>query len=644
MQLKKIQNKDNSEFTENSIKKISSFLIYKKILLFSIIIFFIGISLISIFFLIKVIKELPIKSSDRSQQKNNLLFKMAEEYYKNGFLENSAIYYQNYLKKNPSNKEKIISYKRLFEIKVLTNEILEALYYLDKWEEIDKEDPVICINRIKILLREDKLIEAKRIIDKNYSRFKKSVEFKELIGIYFIKQNRYENALNELLKIPIDKREVPYHNKIINCYLKLNQISNALAYINRIELKLRKLENKDYIMEIAFLKAVVFILKGEIDSAIIELKAVIFSKKYRKIALKFYIYCNILNDTLKEVENTLLEENSEFNDDPKFLNILGDYFYYKNKYDKAIEIFEKIDEIASLDNYQALTLADIYFKAGKYTETIKIIERVYNENNFDSPNIYKNLSVCYNRLNDSTNEFFYLSEGSNKYKDDIDFYVRIAKYYFDRKEYSSVIQYVDKNINLSNIYDKRLENLKILSLYLMRDNLTEKEMLIIREKEKETPEYYFKLIEFYLKNKKYIDAKREIETINNLSLSNEQKNILNIYKLILSSQMNNEEEYNKYKNIFLNSEQDDIITKLNKALIFIKENEHSKANQILDSLDFSNINKEYQQKVYFLKAIIFYYEKNFSMAYKFLEKALDIDPYNKKSLFLKRFITNIKEF
>jgi len=640
MQLKKIKENSNPNDT---LSKISSFkketTIKKNIIIFSLTGVLLIVFIISIFLFIKLIKELPIKSF-KEKEDENFLLKMAEESYKNGFLENSATYYQNYLKTNPSIKDKIVTYKRLFEIKILSNEIVEALYYLDKWEELKPDDPLIHISRLKILLRENRFIEAKRVIDKNYNKLKKSTEFKELTAIYFIKLEKYEYGLKELLKIPFDKREIPHHNKIVNCYLKLNQITNALAYINKIEPKLRNLENKDYLMEFAMLKAITLMLKGDFDSANIELKPVILYKKFKEASLKLSVYCNIFTDTLKEVEETLEEEKEALYKDPKFLRILGDYFYFKNKYEKAIEVYERIIELKDLDISEKLTLADIYFNANRYEDAIKVIEKIYNENKFESPNLYKNLSICYNKLNNSENEFFYLKEGANKYKDDIDFNMRIAKYYFDRKDYNEVISYIN-NINKN---DKRLENLKILSLYLSKDKLTEKELLIIREKEKETPEYYFKLIEFYLKNKKYSDAKREIDTINTLILSPEQKNILNMYSMIWALGINNEIEYNKAKDQFLNSTSSDIVSNINKILIYIRDNELNKANDLLSGIDISNIDRFYQEKIYFLKAVILYYNRDFIMAYKFLQKSLEINPYNKKALFLKNVITGIKQF
>ena len=98
------------------------------------------------------------------------LFKVAEDSYRNGYLENSAVSYYNYLNTNPSKTNKILTYKRLFEINVLRSDIPAAFEILNQLEELSPNDLSVSINRLKLLLREENFTAAKIFIDANYGK------------------------------------------------------------------------------------------------------------------------------------------------------------------------------------------------------------------------------------------------------------------------------------------------------------------------------------------------------------------------------------------------------------------------------------------------------------------------------------------
>ena len=70
----------------------------------------------------------------------------------------------------------------------------------------------------------------------NLAKLKKSVEFKELVSVYFFKTSQFENALKELEKIQFNKREFSVHKKLLYCYIYLDKLDEAIKYIKKIRL------------------------------------------------------------------------------------------------------------------------------------------------------------------------------------------------------------------------------------------------------------------------------------------------------------------------------------------------------------------------------------------------------------------------
>lgn len=636
MQLKEIKKK-----TAESLKNVYTFFSKKgnlsKLLLISVIVIFIVSTLFFIFF----ITDLPFKLglTDKKEKIKNSFLEKAESEFEKGYLENSAIYYLSYINTNPNKQAKIEAYRKLFQISVVQNKYYQSLDYLKKIEEIDDSIDSIYLDRLKIALRLKNLNSARNEINTHYDTMKKSTEYRELVGIYYINIGKFEKALEELLKIPFAKREFDVHKKITLCYISSDQITNCLAYLGKIESKIRSLDIKEYIADFAIMKGAALLIKGEINSALLEFSYGTNSVRYKNLSKKLTLYANILLDDTEEVAKLALDNQNVVEVDEIFLKTIGDYFYYKKRYDKALEIYINLGKMKMFDTNEISTLADLYYKTGNYQLCIDTLEKLFNEYNVKIPAIYKNISASYSALKDYQEESFHLKEGLVQYPGDVDFYVRLANFYLKRKDAGAALNYIEDGMSiLKNSYDNRLDALKIAALQLTDSDMGEKELLNLREKSITNVDYYFKLIEYYIKSANYLDAQREIDTVKELSLNNEQRDSLNIYRLFVEMNNGNKIEYEKIKKELLKSQSKNLIGKFNMALLFIIDNETDKALSILTSMDINELPNDLRFKNLYLKSIVYFLKKDYSTSYKFVDNALSIDPTNNKARYLQSVI------
>ncbi|HOV14157.1 MAG TPA: hypothetical protein PK771_07730, partial [Spirochaetota bacterium] len=543
----------------------------------------------SLFLIYLVIIDIPFSQKLSKKVNNEQLLKLAESMYNDGYLENSALYYRNYLETNPNKMSKIKVYEKLFQINVIRNKFDDALKYLDLWEIIDGKNPKIFIQRIKLLFRMNSFQQIKLEIDKNYDKLNKSTEFKDLVAIYFIKIGNFEKALQILEQIPYNKREFFIHRKFLYCYINLDMIKEAKDYIKKIDNKVKYFEVKENKIEFSILKAITHILNDDYVFAEMELKNLSVTSKYQNLYLKIFLYCNIKLERTDEI-NAIIENNSELNFDFEYYKIVADYYFYKKEYKKALEFYNKIEQQRNLTKQEVMLLSDIYFNLKDYNKSLETINILNKDYSYDTPDLYKNLSVNYNLLGDSANELFYLKEGMNRYPIDLDFYVRLGKFYLDYRDYSSAIRVSEnaekifrQNNNLS--YDKRLDLVKLIAMENNNPRIEELELLKLREKNNTNPEYYFKIIEYYLKDKRFVDAFREIQNANALSLNDEQIEILTLYKLIYANFRDNGLLYNEAKSILLKSNKESISTKINLGIVHILDEDFDLALDILNKIN-----------------------------------------------------------
>ncbi|HPO49378.1 MAG TPA: hypothetical protein PLO89_03545 [Spirochaetota bacterium] len=65
--------------------------------------------------------DIPLSRKISQKINDENLLKLAEKSYNDGYLENSAIYYRDYLETNPKKLSKIKVYEKMFEIGVVRN-------------------------------------------------------------------------------------------------------------------------------------------------------------------------------------------------------------------------------------------------------------------------------------------------------------------------------------------------------------------------------------------------------------------------------------------------------------------------------------------------------------------------------------------
>ncbi len=642
--------KDLKTQVNDSIKKISSVIHkdkkkkLKKIFFFIFLLFF----FISVVWFFSNIFPLLLQINFKmNKNTDNPLLKSAEEAYENGFLENSALYYKTYINSNIKNVEKILAYKRLFEISVLKTNFTDALFYLDKIEEIDKKSKETHLDRIKIYLRLTQYSNALKEIVKNQQNLKRSIEFRELTAIYYMKIGEFKKALNILEKIPYNKREFEIHKKIVLCFLTLNQFKDSINYLNKIENKVKYLNEKKYLGEFNLLKGISKIFLNNYENAIEDLnKAISLAPEYKENAVKLLLFTNIVIDNPDEIFKIIENiSNDALFKDFELTNYLGDYYIYKNDYQKSLYIYQQLEKETQLTKDKLMTLADLYYYTKNYNNSLRLIENLIENYNYKSPELYKNLSLLYGKINDPNNELFFLKEGLNNFRDDLDFYVRFSKLYLDKNEPFISLQYINeaKEIyeNNKNIpYDKRLDILYILALQQSDKTLTEKELLNLREKEGTNIDYYFQIIKYYLEHYKFSDAKRELDTAFKLQINSEQLKILNTYKLVLSLYKKNNDDYQDSKKYLLNNQNNNSSDNINISVIYLYDNDYDKALDTLNLINIYSLPDDIKNKVLYLKSLCHFYKNELSLSLELVRAILENDPSNMKASNLKTLINN----
>ncbi len=534
----------------------------------------------------------------------------------------------------------------MFEISILKKNFDEALSYLDKIEENNKKDPEIHLNRIKVYLRLSQYPNALKEIVKNQQKLKRSIEFRELTAIYYMKTKNFKKSLNILEKIPYNKREFSIHKEIILCYLILNQFKDSISYINKIEKKAKSMDERKTLGEFYLLKAISKIFLNNHESAIDDLnKTISLNPDFKSSASKLMLYSNIIldnpGDIFKTIEN--IAGNEVLLNDINLLKNIGNYYIYKNDYQKSLYIYSQLKKAKNLNKEELMILADLYYFTNNYNSSIETIEILFENYNYRSPELYKNLSLLFGRNKDFNNELFFLKEGLNNYKDDLNFYVRLAKLYIDKNEPFIALQYIneakdiyDKNQNIP--YDKRLDILYILALQQSNKTFSEKELLNLREKESGNIEYYLQIIKYYLDSYKFSEAKRELETAFRLQQDNEQIKTLNTIQLILALYTNNNDDYQKAKKELFDSQNKNNQDFINTAIVNLFENDYNKALEILNSINIYSTSIKTQNKVLYLKSLCYFYKGEYKLSFELINKILEKEPANLKASYLKNLI------
>jgi len=654
MQLKNLKNKVNESIKEinKSVKEQKSGRLFKSAIIILLILFLFLITILVINLSSIIIPKKVINKIWQTKEKvKDNLFELAEDDYRKGYLENSAINYMRYLSQDIKKTEKVLAYKRLFEIAVLQKQYELALGYLNELENIDKKILEVYIYRIKLLLRRNQLEQAKEEINKNKSRLKSSAELKELIGLFYFKSGNYEDCLKELNRIKSNKRDFNIHKKIMISLFKLNKLDELYKYIEKNEKRLNLVLTNKQKSELFLLKALTKLSKYDFNGTTELLKRVKeFNENYENIANKLIIFCNMYEDQPDDVYDIIINNEEYILSDVTVIKMLAEYFIIKNNYERSISLFEKLEEKRDLSREEQTTITDLYYLKNDYENNIKSMEKLYYNYKYNTPDIYKNLSLAYGRINNTDKELFFLKEGVSQYPDDLEFYIRLAKIYIDNNQPDNALNFINqgkiiyaKSKDKYEYYNKKLEILSFTANQAKKGKMSEMELLELREKNEKNPESYFKTIEFYINNHQYKNAKREIDTVSNIILDDKQKEILSNYKIMYGLGVSDAAVFEKEKNFLLSLSEPAVKTQLNMAIIFLFEDNYDLTLEYLDKIPNKLISEELSAKIFYLKALCYYYKQDYPLALKIIKNAEEKNLITNKNSYLKGLVIKYLE-
>lgn len=559
------------------------------------------------------------------------LFRVAEDSYRSGYLENSAVSYYNYLNTNPSKVNKILTYKRLFEINVLRGDFAAAFDILDQHEKLSPNDLFVGINRLKLLLREENFPAAKIFIDANYNRLKKSPEFIDLVGTYYMMQENYERALKELEKIPARKRDYSFTKKIVHCYVKQNQLSKALSCLHKKEPTVRTFDDKAKTEEFFLLKNIVLLLKGDQNDISDDLRVSLLDPQTRVFGAKLQILSCMLQERNAKLAELLDDKEIReiYKKDPVFLARIGNYYAYSKNYEKARVFYEMIPECRDYNEQELLALTDIYYCCGMFEQAEETLSKLNRRFGYKKNAYFKNGALLSQKQGKFAEAVHKLKQGSELYSRDSenfdsDFYFRLAHLHGENGFPEAALEYLEEGKNLqkkyTGTYDKTFDVLKIK---YAGENLShdgaEQELLEMRERSDADLTAYFRLIRFYLESSRQFDAQRELETVKSMPMSKNQRSVYDIYCLFLAMQQKNQAVYQDVRRKILDNE---TTSALYVSLIHLLDGNYKECIDMLveweGTLADSDKNDLYQ--AYYLCAVANYLRGNISEAYQALYK------------------------
>lgn len=632
-----MQSKKNNRLVKKTVQKISNRFRNKFIYALTILIFVIFIAaLLFILIFNRLIFSTVFKSGMTG---NKQLFSMAEEAYEKGYLENSALLYRNYVNSNPDDKDKIKSFKRIFEISVLSSQFDEAFIALKEIELIDSKYYEVYLDRIQLMMRLGEYDSAYKEIERHENILKSSPRFQRLKAQYFMHKNNHEKALGILQKLPNRKRDYQTHLLMILNYIELGDFKEAIEYTSFVYKKFKTLEQRNKISAVMHLSAVSSILAGDRDGAYDAITTSLELSPDNDANMETALFCYVHYDDRDKVIEIYDRFVSEEIKSPALTKLMGDYFIFKEDYDKALVCYEKIKEDGHLDNEGTLTLADLYFFRGQYEKSIDMIHMAGGGDNKGVASFYKNLSILYNRLDNFNDAMFYLKEGRRIFADTGDFDLRMAVLYYEHNFLDSALDRLEKAelyYSSKGVSSSKVDNLRSVILEKQK-KFSETILLEQREKDSNNPDNYFRLIRYYLQNNNLHDVRREISTVKKLALSDDQRYYLSNYEMILYSKLRDYDSlYILEGKIF---EDDEFL--INTVIFLLLQKDFKNAREILVKAFEKNryySDTELLGRLHFLNGLTFYYEGNFKEAYRSLNNAEELSEHNENVFFLKNLI------
>ena len=474
--------------------------------------------------------------------------KKAEKLFKKVLLINpnddKALYYKaaNYIycfRRNENYNEALKLIKKAIELNKNDSEYWHLLGYINYENE----------NYYAAIEYAEKAVKLNKSYVFNYDNHLEY--YLTVIGESYFKLGKYDEAIDvfkEIIKLPL-------HDESDFMYLGLSYFAKK-EYDKAIENYEKVLEihpSCDYIEDTSAINALAksYMALGEYQKGIDAYKKYIKKHEWRSIRT---LYNKDIEDYryLIEAFNQLIEEepnNFEYYDGletiysydlnicDKGANVLEKYllnntdninyqvyrtlaYLYENvyKYDKAIEMYNKLMEINDFDNYDYYRLGDIYKKIKNYDKALEMYEKymnyIFENKDRGNANIYSNiikLLDLYDKLLKHDKKNLLINKALNYYTDKNDYEI-LSDLYLHIGEKYKAIEYYKKYINLDN----KKYGYGFTDIAEIYESLGEKE---------NAEEYYKKAIEIYKneKDKNYWD----LEIIGDLynSIGNKKKAI-----------------------------------------------------------------------------------------------------------------------
>ncbi len=621
MQLKKLE-----RALTGRIRKLKRFKLPRlRTVIVVIVLFFVSLLVISGIYIIKMIDLPSLMSPSNNLPAGDMMLRLAEENYINGHLENSALYYRNYIATEPGKTEEINAYRKLFQIYIISREFLKAEDTLESILEIDRRNYQSVLDLIKLHIRTEDYGKALRVINSYKRRMSRSPEFVQLYAVYLIKQGDLRAALKELKKIRFTKRSFSYNALIISVMIKSNRFQEAIDYSEDILKKAYFLDDNNTIFHLNMLSGIACIEAGQLNKAkryISELQDMLLSLDNTPLQLLLHlaIITNSGDDLLKLVNSY----QDAIESDRDTAVTVGYALTYMGIYDKAAEIFGYLNSLDQLKYEEKLCYSDVLFELKSYSEAIDMLQSIYAQDNQRKKDILVNISTIYSQTGDITQQIFFLKQALDEDRNNPDTLFRLGVAHYLIGDRDAALRYSGMGIALINdpqsLVLKKLVALKTLLVGDSAGREVEIDLLALREQSANNFESTLSLIGYYTEKMLYNEAKRELRGLRSMNLSVEQKNIADYYELKIAMKTGDRESYSAIIGR-INSVTDAGIEKnIAQSAVYILERRYRDALSLLNTIE-SNQTGSISGTVFYMKAICYYYERDFYTASRMAEFA-----------------------
>ena len=128
----------------------------------------------------------------------------------------------------------------------------------------------------------------------------------------------------------------------------------------------------------------------------------------------------------------------------------GDYYEYTGKFDKALELYNKLISINKYNTLAYFHKIDLLLKLEKYSEVKKVLLDIKHPNNY---NHWYRISKYYEQLNDYDNALEYIDKTINL-NYNIEYLVKKAEILYELKKYDEALEVCSDASKLNSDYDK----------------------------------------------------------------------------------------------------------------------------------------------------------------------------------------------